>query len=102
MKERISPGNILMYVILLIAAISFIYPFLWMAGASFAPEHEIGTMTLWPSHPEWKNFKTMMEKIPIGRSLINSLIVAIFCTTLVMITGSTVGYALARMNFKGR
>lgn len=102
MKEKISPGNILMYGVLLIAAISFIYPFIWMVGASFAPENEIAKMTLWPSHPGWKNFKTMVEKIPIGRSLINSLIVATFCTTLVMITGSTVGYALARMNFKGR
>ena len=102
MKEKISPGRIIMYGVLLIAAISFIYPFIWMVGASFAPEHEIATMTLWPSHPGWKNFRTMVEKIPIGRSLINSLIVATFCTTLVMITGSAVGYALARMNFKGR
>jgi ABC-type glycerol-3-phosphate transport system permease component len=44
----------------------------------------------------------MLEKIPIGRSLMNSLLVAAFCTALVMITGSTVGYALARMKFKGR
>ena len=102
MKEKVSPGRIIMYGVLLVAAISFIYPFIWMVGASFAPEHEIATMTLWPSHPGWKNFLTMIEKIPIGRSLINSLIVATFCTTLVMITGSTVGYALARMNFKGR
>ena len=28
-----------------IAALSFIYPFIWMIGASFAPMHEIGTMT---------------------------------------------------------
>ena len=102
MKEKVSPGRIIMYGVLLIAALSFIYPFIWMVGASFAPEHEIATMTLWPSHPGWKNFLTMIEKIPIGRSLINSLIVATFCTILVMITGSTVGYALARMNFKGR
>jgi len=73
-----------------------------MMGAAFAPMNEIGSMSLWPSHPTWMNFKTMFEKIPIGRSLINSLLVATLTTTLVMISGSTVGYALAKMRFKGR
>lgn len=87
---------------LTVAALSFIYPFIWMIGAAFAPIHEVGTMTLWPSHPTWSNFRSMIEKIPIGRSLINSTMVAVVTTILVMITGSTVGYALAKMNFRGR
>ena len=59
-------------------------------------------MTLWPAHPGFGNFITMFKKIPIGRSLFNSLMVALFTTSMVMITGSTVGYALAKMHFKGR
>ena len=94
--------KILMYAALLVAALTFIYPFIWMIGASLAPLHEIGTMTLWPAHAGLENFRLMIAKIPIGRSLINSLLVAIFTTSLVMITGSTVGYALAKMQFKGR
>lgn len=95
-------GKILMYVILTVAAVSFIYPFVWMIGASFAPMHEVGRMTLWPEHPTLSNFKMMIDKIPIGRSLINSLLVALLTTVLVLLSGSTVGYALAKMNFKGR
>ncbi len=91
-----------MYVALTAAALTFIYPFIWMIGASVAPEHELGKMTVWPDHPGLGNFKSMFEKIPIGRSLINSLLVAVFTTSLVMITGSVVGYALAKMQFKGR
>ncbi len=94
--------KILMYAALILAALTFIYPFIWMIGASLAPLHEVGTMTLWPAHPGFGNFKSMIAKIPIGRSLINSLLVAFFTTSLVMITGSTVGYALAKMQFKGR
>ena len=90
-----------MYLALTVAALSFIYPFIWMVGAAFAPNHEIGKMALWPEHSTWNNFKSMFEKIPIGRSLFNSLLVAIITTILVMITGSTVGYALAKMRFKG-
>jgi multiple sugar transport system permease protein len=91
-----------MYAALVLAALTFIYPFMWMIGASLAPQHEVGKITLWPDHPGFGNFRTMFEKIPIGRSLLNSLLVAVCTTSLVMITGSTVGYALARMQFKGR
>ena len=92
----------MLHAVLLVAALSFIYPFIWMIGAAFAPAHEIGKMVIWPSHAGWGNFKSMIEKIPIGRSLINSVLVASFTTSLVLITGSTVGYALAKMRFKGR
>lgn len=97
-----SIRKVLLYAALLIAALSFIYPFIWMMGAAFSPSHDIGKMTLWPAHPTWANFRSMIEKIPIGRSLINSLLVAAFTTSLVLITGSTVGYALAKMQFRGR
>jgi ABC-type glycerol-3-phosphate transport system permease component len=73
-----------------------------MIGASFTPMNEAGTMMLWPAHPTWDNFKLMIEKIPIGRSLINSLLVALLTTSLVLFTGSVVGYALAKMQFRGR
>lgn len=102
MNAKISIKKILLYVALSIAALTFIYPFIWMIGASLAPAHEIGTMTLLPQHPGLGNFKSMIAKIPIGRSLFNSLLVAVITTTLVIITGSVVGYALAKMQFKGR
>src|SRR5678816_3688026 len=102
MKDKFSFRKFLVYAALIIAALSFIYPFIWMIGAAFSPMNEVGKMSLLPAHPTWSNFKIMFEKIPIGRSLFNSLLVAIATTILVMITGSTVGYALAKMKFKGR
>jgi multiple sugar transport system permease protein len=102
MKTTISVYKVLMYLALTVAAVTFIYPFVWMIGASLAPMHELGKMNVFPEHPTLDNFKKMVEKIPIGRSLINSLLVAVLTTSLVMITGSTVGYALAKMQFKGR
>jgi ABC-type glycerol-3-phosphate transport system permease component len=102
MKRQFPLRKLFMYAALGIAALSFIYPFVWMIGASFAPMHEIGNMSLFPKHPTWNNFISMFEKIPIGRSLFNSLFVAILSTTLVMVTGSVVGYALAKMKFRGR
>lgn len=91
-----------MYVALTVAALTFIYPFLWMISAAISPEHEIGNMTLFPRHPTLDNFRIMFAKIPIGHSLLNSLFVAVMSTSLVMVTGSMVGYALAKMKFRGR
>jgi multiple sugar transport system permease protein len=102
MRFKIPILRFLLYGCLLVAAISFVYPFLWMIGAAFATSHEIAKMTIWPAHPTWANFASMIQKIPIGRSLINSLLVATATTLLVMATGSMVGYALARMRFRGR
>jgi len=102
MTQKVFFVNFLIYVVLAMAAISFIYPFIWMLGAAFAPMHEIAKMVIWPSHPGWGNFKTLVQKIPIVHSLFISLFVASFTTFLVLITGSTVGYALAKMRFKGR
>ena len=94
--------KLLMYVILAIAACSFVYPFIWMIGASLSQEQEIGNMNLFPSDPTLQNFRIMMGKIPIWRSLFNSTLVALLTTSLVLFTGSTVGYALARLQFRGR
>jgi multiple sugar transport system permease protein len=102
MTQKVFFVNFLIYGVLAMAAISFIYPFIWMLGAAFAPMHEIAKMVIWPSHPGWGNFKTLVQKIPIVHSLFISLFVASFTTFLVLITGSTVGYALAKMRFKGR
>jgi ABC-type glycerol-3-phosphate transport system permease component len=102
MMKNLSLKKMLMYAALTIAALTFIYPFIWMIGASLAPEHELGRMTIWPVNPGFQNFISMFEKIPIGRSLINSLLVAVLTTSLVLVTGSLVGYALAKMQFKGR
>jgi ABC-type glycerol-3-phosphate transport system permease component len=102
MAKTFSIRTILMYAALLLAAFSFIYPFIWMIGASFAPMNEIGGMSFWPSHPTWGNFISMLDKIPIGRSLVNSLLVALTTTAVVITTGSMVGYALAKLRFAGR
>lgn len=70
--------------------------------ASLAPENEISNLTLLPTLISIESYVQMVEKIPIGRSLINSLIVSCSVTTGVLVFGSMIGYALSRLEFKGR
>jgi ABC-type glycerol-3-phosphate transport system permease component len=94
--------KILLYTILTAAALSFIYPFIWMIMASFSPEQEINKLILFPSEFTIENYQVMISKIPIGRALFNSSFVAAINTGFTLIFSSMVGYALSRMKFKGR
>ncbi|MBE9469487.1 MAG: carbohydrate ABC transporter permease [Bacteroidetes bacterium] len=94
--------KIITHILLAIAAVSFLYPFFWMIIASFTPEKEIGSLVFLPQNFTVGNYTHMFTKIPIFKSLLNSTIVAGCSTIGVVIFGSMVGFALAKMNFKGR
>lgn len=92
----------LIYIILMAGAVIFIYPFLWMLFASLAPEKEIGSLVLLPDSFSLNSYTQVLDKIPVTRSLINSLFVALSITFAVIIFGSMMGYALTHLDFKGK
>jgi multiple sugar transport system permease protein len=95
-------ARIVLYTALTIAALTFIYPFLWMASSTFKPRAEIGTLTLIPSNATLDNYRTMWARAPFGRALLNSTLVATTITLAVLFFGSMTAYAMARLNFRGR
>ena len=94
--------KLLFYIFLSLAAIAFLYPFLWMLIASLSPENQIGNLTFIPTSLSFESYTEMLSKIPIARALFNSAFVALCITFGVLVFGSMVGYALARLEFKGR
>ena len=94
--------KILFYIILIIGAVLFMYPFVWMISATLAPETEIGKLVLLPSAFLLKSYKQVFDKIPIIRAFINSAVVTLSITTGVLVFSSMVGYALSRLQFHGR
>ena len=95
-------GRIVLYAGLAVAAITFIYPFLWMASATFKPPIEVGSLSLVPDHPTLDNYRTMWARAPFGRALVNSAFVATTITLAVLVFGSMTAYAMARLSFRGR
>lgn len=92
----------LIYLVLTVGALIFIYPFLWMFSASLAPESEIGKLVLLPGSVSMSSYSQVVEKIPITRSLFNSLFVSLCVTAGVILFGSMIGYALSHLEFKGK
>jgi multiple sugar transport system permease protein len=91
-----------LYALLGAAALTFVYPFLWMASATLKPPTEVGTLALLPEHPTLENYRTMWARAPFGRALLNSALVATTVTASVLVLGSMAAYALARLRFRGR
>lgn len=94
--------TVLFYVVLGAAALTFIYPFLWMAAASLKPEAEIARLELWSPNFSLRGYKHVITEIPIIRALFNSIFVSSTITASVLVFSSMVGYALARLRFAGR
>ena len=92
----------LLYLVLTIGALLFLYPFVWMLGATLKPEMEIAGFNPVSSHFTLENYRFVFNKIPIIRGFGNSLLVSIIVTTSVVLFGSMVGYALSRLHFRGR
>jgi multiple sugar transport system permease protein len=90
-----------LYAVLTIAALTFIYPFIWMASATFKPLTEIGTLSLFPDNATLDNYRTMWARAPFGRALLNSVLVATTITMSVLVFGSITAYAMARLRFRG-
>ena len=94
--------RIALYVALAAAAVTFIYPFLWMASTTLKPPHEVGTLTPIPERVTLDNYRTMWARAPFGRALLNSALVATTITAAVLVLGSMTAYAMARLRFRGR
>ncbi len=94
--------RVLLYLILLLGTVIFLYPFLWMVAATFKPEIEIAGFGLWSSRFTLTSYEQVFAKIPIFRSLLNSLLVSTSITASVLLFGSMVGYSLSRLRFRGR
>ncbi len=90
------------YLILILGAVVFLYPFLWMLFASLTPNKMISGLVLFPSNLTLENYRQMISKIHIWRALFNSAIVSGTITAGVLVFGSMTGYALAKLEFKGK
>lgn len=94
--------KVLFYLLLVLFAFAFLYPFIWMVSASLTEERSITKVTLWPIAPTLNHYIQLFKSIPIGGAFLNSVFVAGFVTFGVLVFSSMAGYALARHRFKGR
>ncbi len=97
-------GRIAVYAVLILIALFFVMPIVWMFSTALKPFVETLQMTWIPKEPTVQNFRDIFSdpSIPVLRWFVNSLAIATIFTLLVLIVDSLAGYAYARLDFPGR
>ncbi|MFB4271728.1 carbohydrate ABC transporter permease [Nonomuraea sp. GTA35] len=79
-------------------------PFLWTALSSFKPEREIrrDPPTFWPRTWTLDNFAELFGRVDLGTAFANSMIIALVLVATNLLFCSMVGYAFAKLSFRGK
>ncbi len=100
-KTTKSISMFFIYSILILWAITTIFPFIWVFVNSFKTSSEIlnNSFSL-PASPTFQNYINAFEKQNIFRAYMNSFLIAGSTMFFVLFFGSLASYALTRFNFK--
>ena len=94
------------YIVLTLIAIIWVFPFVWMVLGSFKTQKEILAQppTFFAQHPTVSNFAQWLTQLNFGTYFYftNSLIVSVITVLGNVLFDSMVGYALAKIPFKGK
>jgi multiple sugar transport system permease protein len=94
----------LQYVVLIVIALFFILPLIWMLVTALKPSTEWLTANWIPENPTLNNFISVFadRSLPVARWFFNSFLIAATFTILILVIDSLAAYAYARMEFRGR
>jgi multiple sugar transport system permease protein len=99
--------NVVNYLLLSVAAGLFIVPILFMVVGSLKPEaavlSEMGSLrAALPGAVEVQNYRDVFARIPFARYIWNSALINGLIVGLGLIVNALAGYALARLQWRGR
>lgn len=92
------------YTLLIVSAVLLAYPFLYMVSTSFKPRSLVlgDPLQLIPEDPTLDNYIQVLATENFGRYFLNSALVAVASTVLIVLLSSMMAYAFTRLQFPGR
>jgi multiple sugar transport system permease protein len=96
--------RVLLYLVVLDVCVITLYPYFVMLTSALKSRAEIFSIngTILPITAVWQNLIDVWTLAPLGRYMLNSVLIAGGSTIIAMICGIPAAYALARMKFKGQ
>ena len=90
------------HVVLIVASLAMLFPFLWQIKPSISTEAEIMAVppNFWPSGVEWENYAEVFQRLPFLSQFWVSVGITLLRTLGQVILCSMAGYAFARMQFR--
>jgi ABC-type glycerol-3-phosphate transport system permease component len=93
-----------LYLVAIALSVAFLFPVVWAFGASLKPLREVyrfpPSFFVWP--PRWSNYPEALSKLPFARFIANTFVITLGAATGQVLSASLVGYAFARLRWKGR
>lgn len=103
MNTRSPLATGLQYLISAIVVVLSVYPFIYAISTSLKTGTALFGTQLIPSNADLRNYVALFEGVqPFGKSLVNSILVAVLTVGFAMLMGVTAAYALGRIRFKGK
>jgi ABC-type glycerol-3-phosphate transport system permease component len=101
---RLIAGHAAAYAVLLVLAVIFAFPLVWMISTSFKPTGDIFNpgLTLLPTHATLDNYRFAFNALPLLRNFFNSVFIATATTGLSLFVSSLAGFAFAKLDFPGK
>ncbi len=92
------------YVVMILFALFFLLPLLWMVSTAFKPFEEWLSASWIPENPTLENFVSIFndKTLPVLNWFFNSVLIALLFTAAILIIDSLAGYAYARLEFPGK
>jgi multiple sugar transport system permease protein len=103
-RPRRSAASIVLYVLLFLGLLVLVGPFVWMLLGAFKEQGEfLRTTPTWlPENPTLDNFQRLTDRLNFPRFFFNSTLVATAITLGNLIFAPMLGYALAKLRFRGK
>lgn len=104
LRRRLTGGDVVSWLILVLAALVFFFPIYWMFATAVRPQSEIFApeIRLWPSQFVWYNFVEAWQQLPFTRWYINSVMIAVIAVIITVFINLLAGYTFAKYNFRGK
>jgi multiple sugar transport system permease protein len=102
--KRPSLGAALMLLLIIAIAVAAAFPLTWMVLTSLkTPQETMRVPPVWlPSSPNFNAYWQVAGIVNLGRSFLNSAIIALCTTLAIILTSLMAGYAFAKYHFRGR
>lgn len=105
-QKKVTPGNLLLTALFAVLSVFFLMPLVWMLSAASKTEREVWTFPIQWIPQDWNliaNFKAVwMGDVAFGLFYMNSVKIALISTIATIVISAMAGYALGKLNFKGR
>jgi multiple sugar transport system permease protein len=99
-----TPGKVLGYTVLVVAAAGLLLPFFWMVSSSLKTANGVFSIpvTWFPDSPQWANYVEIWRISDMLVWLKNTVFLSVVVTVLQLFTGSFAAYGFAKARFPGR